>query len=90
MEIRFLWAKISTLCSLQAASDTSTFTTLIKSTVKRATFQIQKRKRKKSKKIKQRKVLLSKMPNLLQKINKTLMTQLQTKMAASNRLTSNP
>ena len=87
MEIRFLLAKISTLCSLQAASDTSTFTTLIKSTVKRATFQIQKRK--KSNKIKQRKVLLSKMPNLLQKINKTLMTQLQTKMEANNRLTSN-
>ena len=87
MEIRFLLAKISTLCSLQAASDTSTFTTLIKSTVKRATFQIQKRK--KSNKIKQRKVLLSKKPNLLQKINKTLMTQLQTKMEANNRLTSN-
>ena len=89
MEIRFLLAKISTLCYLRAASDTSTFTTLIKSMVKKATFQTQKRNRKKSKKIKQKKVLLSKMPNLLQMINKTLMTQPQTKMVANNRLTSN-
>ena len=88
-EIRFLWAKISTLRSLQAASDTNTFTTLIKSTVNKATFQTQKRNRKKSKKIKQKKKLLSKMPNLLQMINKTLMTEPQTKMVANNRLTRN-
>ena len=58
MEIRFLLAKISTLCSSQVASDMSTSTTSTKLMVKRVTFRTQKKK-------KRHKIKLIKKRNLL-------------------------